>query len=254
VIPAKFSIAAVLFAATLLGCSREDPAPPEELPQVQRGTAVLTGRVTLLGTPPAPKQTTIACDPRPDARQMVHTDKTIVVSPTGGLADVYVYITTRDGAALKGSGKSEAPKVLDQVDCYFVPQALAVQIGQPIRIRNSDPTFHNVHWDPKLNRAVNLGFPPAPNAPERVIALAHAEFMAVRCDVHPWMTSSIAVFDHPFFATTDADGNFRIEGLPPGTYQVTAYHAHYLQATIQTFTVSDAPARIDFQYTHPPAP
>ena len=42
----------------------------------------------------------------------------------------------------------------------------------------------------------------------------------VKCDVHPWMRSYVAVMTHPFFAVTGKDGKFAIEGLPAGSWQV----------------------------------
>jgi hypothetical protein len=32
------------------------------------------------------------------------------------------------------------------------------------------------------------------------------------------------VFGHRYFATTDTDGRYEIPDIPPGTYDVTAWH------------------------------
>lgn len=45
------------------------------------------------------------------------------------------------------------------------------------------------------------------------------------------MAAWIAVVDHPFFAVTDAGGNFEIKGLPPGTYTIEVWHEAYLGTT-----------------------
>ena len=37
-------------------------------------------------------------------------------------------------------------------------------------------------------------------------------------------TAYVAVSDNPFFAVTDKDGNFKITGLPAGTYTIEAFH------------------------------
>ena len=44
--------------------------------------------------------------------------------------------------------------------------------------------------------------------------------MRVFCDIHSHMNAFILVFSHPFFAMTDADGRYRIDNVPPGTYNV----------------------------------
>ena len=36
----------------------------------------------------------------------------------------------------------------------------------------------------------------------------------VKCNVHPWMKSYIAVFKHPYFAVTGKDGSFDLSNLP----------------------------------------
>ena len=46
----------------------------------------------------------------------------------------------------------------------------------------------------------------------------------VRCDVHPWMLAWVGVCSNPFFAVTDESGRFAISGLPPGSYELVAYH------------------------------
>ena len=46
----------------------------------------------------------------------------------------------------------------------------------------------------------------------------------VKCDVHPWMASYLHVVKHPFFAVTDADGNYEIKNVPPGEYELITWH------------------------------
>ena len=59
-----------------------------------------------------------------------------------------------------------------------------------------------------------------------------------KCDVHPWMFAWVGVVDHPFFAVTGADGSFSLEGLPPGTYTIEAWHES-LGAQTQTVTIGE---------------
>ena len=48
--------------------------------------------------------------------------------------------------------------------------------------------------------------------------------MKFQCDVHNWMFAYVGVMSNPYYAITDADGNFKISNLPPGEYTLTAYH------------------------------
>ena len=40
----------------------------------------------------------------------------------------------------------------------------------------------------------------------------------------PEMRGYILVLQNPFFAVTDKEGNFRIDGLPAGSYQLKVWH------------------------------
>ena len=53
----------------------------------------------------------------------------------------------------------------------------------------------------------------------------------VKCNIHPWMHTYVAVFKHPFFAITEKDGTFDLSNLPPGTYTIEAWHEKLGTAT-----------------------
>jgi hypothetical protein len=47
----------------------------------------------------------------------------------------------------------------------------------------------------------------------------------LRCDAgHSWMSAWVAVFDHPFYAVTDAKGRFTIRDLPAGEHTLEMWH------------------------------
>jgi len=144
-------------------------------------------------------------------------DESIVVGPRGGLKNVIVFLED----APRSTFVLPNPAVLDQVKCVYVPHVLAVQTGETLRIKSSDAVMHNVHLKCQVNPDVNFGFN---GISQRDITLNSAEApFPVRCDVHPWMSAWIGVFNHPWFAVTAEDGSFTIQHVPPGHYTLAAW-------------------------------
>ena len=66
--------------------------------------------------------------------------------------------------------------------------------------------------------------------------------MRVFCDIHSHMNAFILVFSHPFFAVTDADGRYRIENVPPGSYTIVAWNEGVTSESRQVIVASDGSA------------
>jgi len=184
----------------------------------------LTGKVTLSGTPPAEKEIAPLKDDATCGKLITGTPTTkfFVVGPNKELADVVVVVKGLEG---KSTGASAAPAVLDQKGCEYTPSILAVQTGQKISVKNSDPVMHNVHSTPTVtgNNEENKG--QMAGAQDLSFSFAKPEnFLRFKCDVHPWMFAWATVVDHPYFAVTGKDGSFTIKDVPPGKYKVVALH------------------------------
>jgi hypothetical protein len=130
--------------------------------------------------------------------------------------------------------------VLDQKGCDYTPHMLTMRAGQPLKIRNSDDTLHNIHPRPTANGEFNIGQPkPGETVREGDKGFSKPEVMIpVGCDVHPWMRAYISVFDNPFFTVSSEDGKFEIKGLPSGEYEIEAFHGK-LKSQAQKVTVKD---------------
>jgi plastocyanin len=115
------------------------------------------------------------------------------------------------------------PVVLDQDGCAYKPHVMGIMVGQAYKILNSDGILHNIHTLPKVNAAFNRGQPATVKEMSTTFPKPEAIFQ-VKCDVHPWMSAYIAVYTHPFFSVTSADGKFTISGLDAGTYEISAWH------------------------------
>jgi hypothetical protein len=100
---------------------------------------------------------------------------------------------------------------------------------QKLAIKNSDDTFHNVHGIPQINPAFNIGQPVV--GAENTVTFAKPEPpFRVGCDLHGWMGAWVAVFDHPFHTTSGDAGVYQLK-LPPGKYELTAWHETYGEQT-----------------------
>ena len=211
--------------------------------------ADVTGKVKLVGPPPdmgtidmSGQKECAALHPDPV------TEETVVVADDGSLKNVVVALKKADDQDLPGQPPPpKDPAVLDQKGCMFAPHVLAMQAGQPLVVKNSDPFLHNVHSQSTANDVFNMAMPTA-NAGEKADPQPKVpETFKVKCDVHPWMTGWVAVFDHPYFAVTGDDGTFAIKGLPDGTYTLRAWHERF-GIKDQRVTVKDGKATADFAF------
>jgi hypothetical protein len=97
-----------------------------------------------------------------------------------------------------------------------------MQANQKLDVVNDDPTTHNIQPMPKNNREWNKSQPPGIPIEE---TFAREEVtIPVKCNVHPWMRSYIAVVKNPYVAVTGKNGSFELPNLPPGTYTIAAWH------------------------------
>ena len=231
--------AAILFVGIAAGCD-EKKVTATPRPQPTFGQGAIRGKVIFTG--PRPVAQTIRNEPCCTGAPKTLPDETIVVNAQGELANVLVYLSN----IAPSDGSQRPAAVLDQKFCRYQPHVLGVQVGQTLRITSSDPTLHNVHIDPTLNPAANFGMSGAGS--EQKISFQTPEFIRIRCDVPPWMNAYVGVFDSPFFAVTGADGSFEIKGIPPGQYEIKAWHERYGEQAASVAVGESSPASVNFEY------
>ena len=206
------------------------------------GSGSISGKVTFAGTAPAPEKIKTSADPKCHEMHKDGLERQTVELKDGGLAHTLVYVKNPPA----GSAPVSDEVVLDQEGCMYKPSMLAVRTGQPIKIRNSDDTLHNIHPRPTINAEFNIGQPR--KGMETTKTFDKEEVMIpVGCDVHPWMRSYISVMSHPFFAVTKDDGSFEIKGLPAGEYEIEANHPK-LKTTTAKVTVKDGDTKVDLPF------
>jgi len=223
----KWMILALCALPVLAGCgggAKEEAsseAPAAEAPAVDTANAGgVNGSVTYAG---ADTDTVIAMNADPVCASLHQTpvDTNEIALKDGKLGNVFVYV--KSGLEGKSFPAPTEKKELDQVGCQYTPRVMGLQVGQPLSVKNTDATLHNVHALPtsntEFNQAQPQGLPPFDKTFDKPEVAVH-----VKCDVHPWMTSWVGVVDNPYYAVSDDGGGFSIKDLPPGKYTLEAWH------------------------------
>ncbi len=151
--------------------------------------------------------------------------------------NVVVYLEGED--LKKEYPPPEEHTALDQKNLVFIPRVLPILKGTTVDFLNSDDVQHNVFAPGKVEK-FNLGtwglggvrsytF----NKPGEVVIL---------CNVHSEMVAYIVILESPYFATTDTDGNFKIENIPPGDYVLKTWHEK-MKSPSQEITIAEGEAK-----------
>lgn len=211
--------------------------------------ADITGIITLKGAPPAETPyTPLMNDPVCSTLYKdVPTTHFYVVGKNGEFGDVIVSLKDAAGNEITGksTGAGAAAVALDQKGCLYTPQILAIQTGQKLIVKNSDPCLHNVHIVSKAGNTEHNDVQMAGAADLNYTFDKPEMFLKFQCDVHPWMFAWVSIFDNPYFAVSGADGKFVIKDVPPGKYTIVANHRKLGEQT-QTVEVTDTGATVNF--------
>lgn len=238
----------IILAISLLSlassCKPKTETPTDETPSTSgpppTGDGTITGTISYAGTAPEPKKLDASADAVCAKNADLMTEDWAVKD--GKVANTFVYVKegTVDGGkkiSEYGAVTSSAPATLDQNGCHYKPHVFGVVVNQPVSIKNSDPTTHNVHFIPKNNPDWNQS--QASGAPALSHKFGRAEVLVpVKCNQHPWMKAYVGVLKHSLFAVSGADGTFKITGVPAGKYTVVAWHEGPGAGTEKTLEVT----------------
>jgi hypothetical protein len=156
------------------------------------------------------------CDPEGQKRRDLER---LIVASNSGVANTIVFL--KDIAQGKAMDLPEARQSLNQKNCRYEPHVLLVPVQANLRVMSSDPTLHTVHMAGAAD--YNLPFPFQGLTIQR--PMTREGLVDLRCNAgHIWMNAEMMVVSHPYYAVTDADGRFEINQIPPGDYEVVAWH------------------------------
>jgi hypothetical protein len=202
------------------------------------------GKITFEGAMPEMKELPrFTADGKPkDANCPTKEKANYLTGSDGGVADVVVRLPV---GAVKGQAPAD-PYVLDQKNCLYSPHVIAAVEGGKLAVKNSDPTMHNIH--PFLPDGEWFNQAQQPKDPDIVkpIEASAGDVIKLKCDAHPWMLSWVVVNDNPHAAVTGADGSFKIEKVPAGTYKLQAWHPHMGVKEVEVKVEADKDVEVKF--------
>ena len=118
---------------------------------------------------------------------------------------------------------ADAKVILDNLNCHFVPHVIGVHVGQTLELKNSDPVAHNSNIQGNLLKFNPLL--PAHSSTDTAVSAPESLPVIVTCNIHDWMKGWIVVRPDPYFAISDASGNFELKNLPAGgDLELQAWH------------------------------
>jgi hypothetical protein len=163
-------------------------------------------------------------------------DESVIVNPkTRGIKNVVVWLRPDDSKNPKAqlpadrihptdAQRKPATVTIDQPCCMFVNRITVARVGDTIVAKNPAPVPHNFFWTSANNGEFNVTIPKESDWKMPQALTDESSPIQFKCTIHPWMSGYVRIFDHPYYAVTDENGNFEIKNAPTGKYRMVVWH------------------------------
>jgi hypothetical protein len=209
-------VAILLAMIVVMRASVAVPTSAEE-----RGT--LRGRFVYDGEPPKPKMIKISKDVGVCGKEILD-ESLLVHADNRGIANVVVWLDAKEPPKHpRLDALLREPALLTMQGCRYEPHIAVVTVGQKLQLDNNDAIGHNPKYDVMRNKP-NHDLWPARSTLTKQFSVAEVLPVTTSCAIHPWMRGYLVIFDHPYVAVADANGEFSIPEIPQGVWTFRVWH------------------------------
>ena len=232
---------AITLAFLAIGCNSGDSTTPSQNVGSISGTVIFSGTT---GSPQAPSVSTV----RNDCTAKIHLDESLLVdSESLGVKNAVIKIINMEDAAKPR--ERDFLRALQHRNCRFEPHVLIVAAGREFSILNWDGIFHNAHTTSSTNQPFDRG---QPGSLKRVpITLENSETIEIACHAHEWSKAWVVVAEHRFYTITGERGEFRLDGVPPGSHELEIWHETLGTQKVKFSVQPGKETQVDFEYSRP---
>ena len=215
----------------------------------------LSGRVTLKGPKPRARSFHLIHAPNIEFCSRISDGKghrllwDFTVSPDTGLKDAVIAIQ----GVKKGKSFSLKMQKFNIDRCHSDQYVIGIRNGEDILLENKDPIRHEIatyeinsasYVQQKSNKAV----PKRSSQVRSAFVHKDTDEFLLKCNLHPFLQTRGFMVDNPYYAISDADGNFTLKDIPPGTYDVLAWHP-FIPTLKGTVTINaGGVSQFDFEF------
>ena len=142
-----------------------------------------------------------------------------------------VVVTLKPEAPLPMAAEPPRLKIVQQ-NKRFTPHLLVVTVGTVVDFPNLDPFFHNA-FSLFEGKRFDLGL--YERGTTKSVTFGAPGVCYIFCNIHPEMSAVVVVVDTPYYALSNAAGEFALPGVPPGRYALSVWHERNAPAQPRDF-------------------
>jgi hypothetical protein len=169
------------------------------------------------------------------SKEKENLDESVLVNPKNrGVKNVVVWLRpddkdpkskfTKEQIFPDDAKRKPVEHVITQPCCMFTERITLARVGDKLVVKNPAPILHNFFWSSANNGEFNQSIPKMEDFKMPEPLKAESPPIQYKCTVHGWMTGYVRIFEHPYYAITDADGKFEIKNAPVGKYRIVYWH------------------------------